>query len=147
MVKFRRFSMRTKSIKTFHTFNHCIMRLKSIFDIIMLEHDCTYFQSYPWTKETKDSSKSHNSTQSISVLVYKIHITYHYTWCCYEHGCNRRETIHHTKHLNLIYSRLGILYDILFHTPQPLTDLSIPTPRDHMLMACLVLFTLLYWAS
>ena len=57
------------------------------------------------------------------------------------------KAIHHTKHLNLIYFWLGILYHILFHTPQPLTDLSIPTPRDHMLMACLVLFTLLYWAS
>ena len=37
------------------------------------------------------------------------------------------EAIAHTQYLNLVYSQLGVLYDILRYAPHPLLDPSRPT--------------------
>jgi hypothetical protein len=37
-----------------------------------------------------------------------------------------------SQHLDLIYSQLGTLYDIIPHAPRPLTDPKNPNPGPHV---------------
>ena len=44
----------------------------------------------------------------------------------------KEKSIHHDQHLDLIYSQLGTLYDIIMNTPQPSTDRSNSKLRPHV---------------